>query len=147
MILGFISIERFFMYICSYTVKHIFNGVNVRSLCWYIWFLAPTFYMDLFTFLLFCDGSPSWRKSFAFGLLLFSKASLKCLCMKSTNISPLIFPKYCSHKITYLLNAILPPLPLWLPLVVQSVSKHSLRCHQVMLLTDLTSSKGLYLFW
>ena len=66
--------------------------------------------------------------SLSFRLLLFSKASLKCLSMNSENISPQIFQNYCYHKITLLLKdittikcTILPPLPVWLPFTVQSV--------------------------
>ena len=116
-------------------VKHIFNGVHIRTPCWYTEFFSPTLYMALFAFLLFCYGSPSWRRSLSFGLLLFLKASLTCLCMTSGNISPLIFPKYCSLKITPLLKdiatikcAILQPSPVWLPFVVYSGSKPSLYC-------------------
>ena len=146
---SYISVERFFMQFCSYVVKHIFKGFMSRLHAGILNFLAPTFYMALFAFLLFCDRSPSWRKNLSFGLLLFLKASLKCVSMKSANIYPLIFPKYCSHKITPLLKdiatikcAILPPLPVWLPFAVQSGSKPSVRCRQVMLLTDLASSAG-----
>ena len=83
-----------------------FNGVQVRTPCWYTEFFVSILYMVLFVFLLFRDGSPSWRNSLFFGLLFFPKASLKCLWMKFTNISPLIFPKYCWHKITPILKGI-----------------------------------------
>ena len=140
------------MKFCCYIVKHIFNGLHVRTPCWYTRFLAPFMYMALFVFLPFCDGSPSWRKILPFGLLVFSKASLKCFCMKSAKIIHWFFQntthiRLLIYHIVTIKSAVLSPLPGWLPFAVQSGSKPVLHCRQLMVLTDMALSKGLYLCW
>ena len=78
---------------------------------------------------LFCDGSPSCKNNFPFGLGHYLKMLAKCSLTKEENVSALILPKYCSAAFTpfpyataAIKCAVLPPVPSWLPFAVKPKS-------------------------
>ena len=116
--------------------------------------ITPTVRKACLAFLLLCTEHPFWRNLLPFGILHRLKVSWKCVLMKSENMSTLVLPSYCSHKLTPFWWAIatmkyatLPPKPAWDPLAVQWGYKPLFVNHHAIVCMECTWSWGLYLCW
>ena len=81
-------------------MKDVFNIIRSELLAGMENFRAPTSCHAYLVFTLFCEGSPSWQKSFPLGLALFLNILAKCSKANEENFSAFILPWYCSAAIT-----------------------------------------------